>query len=149
MDIWKRLDLIILVSPSSVLCVIWTLKKKFVSSLEKRGRYPSKKQSRRRVLKQKAILSYSRKILEIKEDEHMRKSLNYSKRPGEIAQGKMFNPNFKWNKTCYMNFNLIIEVIKAYNSHFLSKVHVVWLFFYKFWLNNLIWEISPSLLGNP
>ena len=28
-----------------------------------------------------------------------------------------------------MNFNLIMEVIKAYNSFFMLKVHVVWLVF--------------------
>ena len=38
------------------------------------------------------------------------------KRPDEI---KMFNPNFiEEEKTYYMDFNLIIEVIKAFNSYF-------------------------------
>ena len=34
----------------------------------------------------------------------------------------MFNPNLTKNKPYYMNFNLIIEVIKAY---FMFKVYVV------------------------
>ena len=33
------------------------------------------------------------------------------------SQVKMFNPNLTKNKSYYMNFNLIIEVIKAYISY--------------------------------
>ena len=41
----------------------------------------------------------------------------------------IMNPKLWKNKSYYMNFKLIILVIKGYSSHFMFKVQVVWLDF--------------------
>ena len=63
------------------------------------------------------------------------------KRPGEISQFVMFNPNLK-KKNSTWTLNIKIWVICLYNLCNTLKVHVVWLFYYKFGLNIMI---SPGL----
>ena len=64
--------------------------------------------------------------------------LNFITRREEISQKEMFDSNFRKNKSYYLNFKLIISVIKAYNSYFLClKCMQYDLFFVKFGLNIL------------
>ena len=68
------------------------------------------------------------------------------KRPGEIFQIEMFNPNFKKKPShTTWKLNLLYEL----NRHIsrilcLKSMYVVWLF-YMFGLNILIWEFSPGI----
>ena len=70
-----------------------------------------------------------------------------SKKLEEIAQTKMCNIKLWKNKSYNVNFELIIWVIKAYDSYFcvLSSCSMIFL---KFRLNLLIWEISLRLFNS-
>ena len=69
-------------------------------------------------------------------------------RPGEISQIKIFNPNFETKeKTSHTKWTLYIKIwnICHYNIIIRLKFMKYDLFFHKFGLNTLIWEISPGL----